>query len=113
MVVSNARVAAQIVAPGEEPSFFDDIGCVVNALKRGGLPDDALVYIADYRTGQWIVAHAAVYARVESLDTPMGSHLIAFADEQSRGADRSASSGVAMTAAEVFSGTRIADVRAR
>jgi copper chaperone NosL len=102
MVVSNPRVAAQIVAPGEESRFFDDIGCAVNALKQVGLPAGAVIYVADFRTGKWIVAREAVYARVESLETPMGSHLVAFANEESRGQDKRAAGAVAMKAADVF-----------
>ena len=34
MAVSPAGVAAQVVAPGEEPRFFDDIGCLASFLEE-------------------------------------------------------------------------------
>ncbi len=34
MAVSSARFASQIVAPGEEPRFFDDLGCLAAYLRE-------------------------------------------------------------------------------
>lgn len=73
MLISDARLAAQIVAPGEETIFFDDIGCLRSHQKAS----TAIAYVADYRTGAWIDAAAASYLRCESIETPMGSHIIA------------------------------------
>jgi copper chaperone NosL len=100
MAVSNARFAGQIAAPGEEPLFFDDIGCLVKAL--GGKPLDH-AYVSDHRTREWIPAKTALYTRVPALETPMGSHIIAHANERSRRADADATGGKPMTADEVFS----------
>ena len=36
MPVSNAKLAAQLAAPGEEPRFFDDIGCLRDFLAKAG-----------------------------------------------------------------------------
>ena len=111
MVVSNPKVAAQIVAPGEEPRMFDDIGCVVNELKQKALPDGAVVYVADHRTGAWVEALAAVYVRADWVETPMGSHLIAFANEESRREDRRAAAADALSGDRVFAGTKVTDGR--
>jgi copper chaperone NosL len=106
MVVSEPRLAAQIVAPGEEPVFFDDLGCLRDHLAGGAaLPARAAVFVADHRTGDWVPAGRAVYTRVPGLATPMASHLIAHADEASRAADPEAAGGVPVAAAEV-AGTR-------
>jgi copper chaperone NosL len=105
MTISSPRLAAEIVAPGEEPRFYDDIGCLVNGIARGdqrSMGADATAYVADHRTGAWVKASDAVYTRVDALDTPMASHLIAHADAASRAADRDAASGVPLGAADVL-----------
>lgn len=100
MTISNVRVAAQIAAPGEEPLFYDDIGCLARAIAAGQPREFA--YVAEHRTGAWVPAPAAVYTRVPTLATPMGSHVVAHADEASRHADPSAAGGTIVPAAEVF-----------
>ncbi|HQR68289.1 MAG TPA: hypothetical protein PLB02_12950 [Thermoanaerobaculia bacterium] len=103
MAVSDLRFAAQLVAPNEEPRFFDDIGCLATFLKAGGAPAKGQVaYVADHRTKQWIRASAAVYTKVPGLLTPMNSFLVAHADAASREADESAKNGTPETAAQVF-----------
>ena len=101
MTVSDVRFAGQIVAPGEEPRFFDDVGCLRDYLKQHAAPTGATAYVADHRTKAWVVAAKAVYVRNEQVDTPMGSHLLAFADAASRDAGAPVP-GTRMTAAEVF-----------
>ena len=103
MMVSDARFATQLVAPGEEPMFFDDVGCLRDFLaenpdKKTGLT----AYVADHRTRAWIPADRAVYTKIESLSTPMNSHLIAHADAASRAADPDAANGTPLTPHEVF-----------
>lgn len=102
MTVSDIRFAAQVVAPGDEPLAFDDIGCL-GAFVRGGqaLPGDAVVFVADHRTREWVRADAAVFTRVPSLVTPMASHLIAHRNQASRDADPDARGGVAVPRDEV------------
>ena len=100
MAVSDARVAGQIAAPGEEPLFYDDIGCLARALEAGKPLDFA--YVADHRTRQWVRARNAVYTYVPVIETPMGSNLMAHANDDSRKADPSSSGGKTMTAAQVF-----------
>jgi copper chaperone NosL len=102
MAVSDVRFAAQIVAPGEEPRFFDDIGCLRDHLAEVPLPADAAVFVADYRTKAWIPARSAVYLQHDGIQTPMGSHVVAFADPASRAADAAAAGGSALTAEAVF-----------
>jgi copper chaperone NosL len=101
MVVSDQRFAAQIVAPGEEPRFFDDLGCLRTFLRGTARPSDALAYVADHRTKQWVTAATAVYVRNDQVSTPMGSHLLAHADEASRGADPDGT-GAVISAKELF-----------
>ena len=102
MAVSDQKFASQLVASGEEPKFFDDLGCLVSYIGQARLPKGAVAYVADHHSGQWVRAAAAVYAHVPALDTPMGSHLVAHADEASRQDDPAARGGEARTATEVF-----------
>jgi copper chaperone NosL len=101
MAVSDARFAGQIAAPGEEPLIYDDIGCLAKAVAAGQNVDYA--WVADHRTREWVPASRALFTQVPGLETPMSSHLIAHASEESRKADAAASGGKALTAAEVFS----------
>jgi copper chaperone NosL len=102
MAVSDARFAAQIVAPGEEPVFFDDVGCLGAYLARSARRPDAVVYLADHRTKSWIAASRAVITRVPGLETPMNSHLVAHADAASRDADPDARGGQDVAIAAVL-----------
>jgi copper chaperone NosL len=101
MAVSDARFAGQVAAPGEEPLFYDDIGCLMRAI-AGGQPVDH-AYVADHRTREWVPAARAVFTRVAGLATPMGSHLIAHANEESRTADPAAAAGERRSVAEALS----------
>jgi copper chaperone NosL len=102
MAVSDARFASQLVAPGELPRFFDDLGCLATFLKAGRAPAEAAAFVADHRTKAWVRADRAVYARVTGLTTPMGSQLLAHADAASRAQDPDASGGAPVAAAELF-----------
>lgn len=102
MSVSSAAFASQLVAPGELPRFFDDLGCLGDYLKAGRAPAKAVAYVADHRTKAWVRADRAVYTRVAGLETPMGSHVIAHADEASRDADPDARGGGPVATAALF-----------
>ena len=113
MAVSSAVFASQLVAPGELPRFFDDLGCLADYLKAGKAPRGAMAFVADHRTKDWVRADHAVYTRVPGLETPMGSHVIAHAGPASRDQDADARGGAPVTATELFgpAGPPIGDVR--
>jgi len=102
MAVSDARFSSQLVAPGELPRFFDDLGCLADYLKAGKAPAGAVAFAADHRTKAWIRADRAVYTRVPGLATPMGSHVIAHADAASRDADPDTKPGTPVSTTELF-----------
>lgn len=87
MPISDAHTASQIVAPGEETRFFDDLACLRAALTRTPLAADARVFVVDHRSGQWVDASRAVFSEVPGLATPMASGLVAHADAATRDAD--------------------------
>lgn len=102
MNVSDPHFAGQIAASGEDPRFFDDVGCLAGWLKEHQPPPESVAWVADHRTGRWVQAADAVYTRARSLSTPMGSGIIAHADAASRQADRDALDGEALTVTAVF-----------
>jgi copper chaperone NosL len=76
MTIVSRATAAQIVAPGAEPIFFDDLRCLTDHLARTPLTEDARVFVADRATGEWIDQRDAVITK-EHESTPMGSGLVA------------------------------------
>jgi copper chaperone NosL len=107
MAVSDVHFAAEVVAPGEEPRFFDDIGCLAKWLEAATVPDGAMAFVADHRDGHWTRAGYAVYTRALHLATPMGSGIIAHTDAASRDLDPAAAGGRPLTPGDVFGATRI------
>lgn len=93
MVVSDVHVAAEIVAPGEEPRIFDDIGCLRDYLAEHEIAEGATVFVAEHLTGAWIEAAHAIFTRTRDLRTPMGSGIVAHASIASRNADTAARDG--------------------
>ena len=93
MTGSDGRAAAQLVTPGEEPLFFDDIGCLSDYVNQHGRKENAVAFVTDYDTRAWVRADVAAFVRQPSIDTPMGSHLLAFASPSSRDAAAAAKGG--------------------
>lgn len=102
MTGSNGRSAGQIVAPGEEPLFFDDIGCLRDYLAAAPPVNGAVAFVTDYATKAWVRADRAAYVSQPSIDTPMASHLLAFASPAARDASPQARGGRALSALDVF-----------
>jgi len=102
MVISDQRFASQVVAPYQEPRFFDDFGCLSEYLSTAALAKNAVVYVADHRTKEWVRADAAVYTRVDHLAGAMGSHVVAHASDQSRQMDPGVSAGTPLSRSDVF-----------
>ena len=102
MAISDQRTAAQVVAPLQDPVFFDDIGCLRDWLQsQAGLSRGAIAYVADHRTGVWLRASEASFTRT-SLATPMGSGLIAHDGAASRDADPASAGGGQASAKDLF-----------
>jgi copper chaperone NosL len=102
MTVADPRLAAEIVAPGEEPRVYDDIGCLVNDLERQTPPRGSRAFVVDYASGALVPANEAVYTRLPALDTPMASHLVAHRDDAARTADARTRGGLPQTPQQVF-----------
>jgi copper chaperone NosL len=103
MTVSSQRFASQIVAPGEEPVFFDDLGCLRKYIaEKMPLPAGAVVYVADHRTAEWAPGRTAVFTRAPQIETPMSSHLVAHASAASRDDDPGAREGTDVARTEIL-----------
>jgi copper chaperone NosL len=102
MLISDVRLGAELVAPGEEPRLFDDIGCLRAYLKTHPAPAGAAAYVADHLSGAWVPAGAAVYTQTSAHLTTMGSGILAHADAASRDRDPAAAGGRALHATDVL-----------
>jgi copper chaperone NosL len=112
MIVSDQRFAGQIVAAGEEPLFFDDLGCLHDYVQgASSLPVGAFAYVADHRTGRWVAGGRAVFTRVPGLSTPMNGGIVAHADRASRDSDAAGRGGTAVAASDVIGTTLAAGSR--
>jgi copper chaperone NosL len=106
MLVSDPRTAAQLVARGEEPLFFDDVGCLAAYLREHPPRPGAVAYVADHRTGAWVPANEASFVLQPRASTPMGSHVLAYRDPASRDADPIAKGGRPLPFSEVLGTAR-------
>ena len=112
MAVSAQRFAAQLVAPAEEPRFFDDLGCLRTYLdEHPTLPAASVAYVADHGNGVWVLADQAVYSHPEGVETPMGGGFIAHASAASRAADTSVQGAPPLTATDVFGAGKLPSAR--
>jgi copper chaperone NosL len=79
MFVSEPIFAAAFQAPGQEPRLFDDIGCMLDALRRETAPP-INVWVQDAAGGGWLDAHEAIFVASADIRTPMSGGVLAFAD---------------------------------
>jgi len=64
MVVSDRHNTTQVINPKTKKSYkFDDIGCMVLWFEEENIPwrDQAVIWITDVDTGEWIDARKAYY----------------------------------------------------
>jgi copper chaperone NosL len=83
MLVSEIAYASAYRAGSAGTRVFDDIGCMLEAMKRDGVRagDAALrVWVHDAQTNEWIDGAAAVFVIAPEVKTPMGGGIIAYRD---------------------------------
>ena len=83
MTVVDNQHAAQAVTDKGKVFVFDAIECMVNYLQNTGTDAGfAHLVVCDYENpGVWVQADAATFLISESLPSPMGANLSAFAKE--------------------------------
>ena len=81
MAISQQAFAAEIVTQAEEVFKFDELGCLEKFKVKSPELEITAVFVKDYETKAWLPFERSVIVQT-SLQTPMGSGKIAFADSQ-------------------------------
>jgi copper chaperone NosL len=80
MLVSEPVFAAAYRIEGSEARVFDDVGCLVDAVRREPRRDAIRFWFHDVADGSWIDGTAAVFVKSTSLRTPMAGGIVAYRD---------------------------------
>lgn len=82
MVISEKQYAAELIDSDGQVLKFDDIGCLLNFVKKQSVSVSASsFFVMDFDQRQWIKADSAYYVRSSELTTPMNGGIIAFKDQ--------------------------------
>lgn len=103
MLINEDRfsTAAQVMLDGRRAwLLFDDIGDMLDHERDEGYPVVSR-FVHDYETRRWQAATSASFVYAESIHTPMGSGLAAFADGGSAAKRAAEWKGQAMSYEEV------------
>lgn len=79
MAISQQAFAAEIITQADEVLKFDELGCLEKFREKTAELEIAAVFVKDYETKAWLPFERSVIVQT-SLQTPMGSGKIAFAD---------------------------------
>jgi len=69
MLINDLNFASQVVAPDGKTWFFDDHGCMAAWLSARPFKDEAIIWVKDLPSGEWIDGSHAWYSRTDQ--TPM------------------------------------------
>lgn len=89
MIINEDRCSSALLIEREgrcEHAMFDDLGCMLDyEHENGGTMRVRDRYAHDHATKAWVAADSAVYlySQPHTVATPMGSGIIAFADQAS------------------------------
>jgi copper chaperone NosL len=78
MLVSEPAFAAAYQRDGSDARIFDDIGCLLNAVKGEANPERLRFWFHDAGTAVWIDRTEAVFVKSARLRTPMSGGVVAF-----------------------------------
>ena len=82
MAISEKQYAAELIDSEGQAFKFDDIGCMVNFVKkRKDSAKTAAYFVMDFENREWVKAENAYYVRSSELTTPMNGGIIAFKDQ--------------------------------
>ena len=79
MFVSETTHAAAYQVPGGSARVFDDIGCMLDAV-RDETASAITVWVQDAAGAGWVLADAAVFVASPQIRTPMHGGIVAYAD---------------------------------
>ncbi|MEW6322513.1 MAG: nitrous oxide reductase accessory protein NosL [Acidobacteriota bacterium] len=77
--ISDARLAAEVMASNGVASKFRTIHCMSTWLGQQAAPPDGRIYVTDYATGKWLSAESAVYVHTVVNRKTMERDFLAFA----------------------------------
>jgi copper chaperone NosL len=80
MAIADPRFAAELVTTTGMVFVFDDVGCLAAFVREGSVPaaEQHSLWVYDYlQPDSLLDARRAVYLSMDSLATPMASHLVA------------------------------------
>ncbi|RPI21927.1 MAG: hypothetical protein EHM61_23555 [Acidobacteria bacterium] len=99
MAISDKRFAGEILWQGTARKF-DDLGCMVRTIQKGG--DRHSGFVVDFGSREWVNAKEAYYVRSTEISTPMRSGLIAFKDREAAQQAASKYAGQVLNYDDVF-----------
>ncbi|RMG64382.1 MAG: hypothetical protein D6715_09805 [Calditrichaeota bacterium] len=79
MIINEARFAAAFRDKEGKAYRFDDIGCMLQYLKKHPV-EPAGLWVKDYRTEAWLPFVGAWFVESKELPTPMAYGIVALAD---------------------------------
>jgi copper chaperone NosL len=100
MTIADPRFAAELVTTRGRVYVFDDVGCLTAFAAGGSVPSGVVhsMWVHDFlRPDSLLDARTAVYLRVDSLRTPMSSHIAALAPGIEADSGRARLGGVPLT----------------
>ena len=79
MLISEPVYAAAFQTRDSDPRVFDDIGCMLDAVRsQAEVPIN--VWVQDAAGGGWLDAHQAIFVASPQLHTPMNGGVLAYAN---------------------------------
>lgn len=82
MLISERVYAAALRTSDGREQVFDDLGCLLSALRKQKTTD-ARIWVHDAARGGWIDGTSAILVSSPDLRTPMAGRLVAFGDRES------------------------------
>jgi copper chaperone NosL len=87
MTIMDQRFSAECISKKGKTFKFDDIHCMVEFIRNGGVwkNEIAKIYLSDFSNkGKWIESKNAYILHSEDLKSPMGGNFAAFESESQR-----------------------------
>lgn len=82
MAISEKQYAAELIDSDGQVMKFDDIGCLLNFIKRNSIAVAGVsLFVMDFDQRQWVKAENAYYVKSPGVMTPMNGGIIAFKDQ--------------------------------
>ena len=102
MVIGEARFAAAILLSSGKYLKFDDIGEMLAYFKANPEIQVEAWFVHDYTSEEWVRGEKAFFVRSSSLQTPMGTGIVAFKDRAEADRFAAENSGVVFNLEEIL-----------